>query len=350
MSSDLWIMWLQQLDTKADTFWSHRMFFLDAVAAFRSFQMGSMDWQWGQLLATYSTTFTGEDGSTNPSCSWRVSSKGAMRWARALCWAANLTSFDLKSQKKSQVLLRLPKVFYEYLRLGPNQILRRAITRKVCKFVARLTLRSIRSKAIDMKSSVLPYQGSRGTKESNRGKAMDAFLHALVMIFAFTPVVTVAFFLLPLHRLLWLRRFGFQTVTERYLYNDTKNASNAMAAIATRLMISSRRPFVTGFLPDGLQVLAMRATLSEELHHSTSSPSFVGFASTSNSFTGFHLLWHITRWQLFGRTWHHNKRYGSQWFLSMGSTYLRCVEIGETSRVQPPNPHLEAESDHLTSA
>ena len=43
---------------------------------------------------------------------------------------------------------------------------------------------------------------SQGTKESNGGEAMDPFLHALVMVFAFTPVFTVALLLLPFHGIL----------------------------------------------------------------------------------------------------------------------------------------------------
>lgn len=43
-------------------------------------------------------------------------------------------------------------------------------------------------------------------EESNGGKAVNAFLHALVMIFAFAPVLTVALLLLPSHRRI-LQRF-----------------------------------------------------------------------------------------------------------------------------------------------
>ena len=40
------------------SFCSQTMSFLEAVASLSSFQIGSMDLQWGQLLAMYSTTFT----------------------------------------------------------------------------------------------------------------------------------------------------------------------------------------------------------------------------------------------------------------------------------------------------
>ena len=42
----------------------------------------------------------------------------------------------------------------------------------------------------------------QGAKESNGGEAVDPFLHALVMVFAFTPVFTVALLLLPFHGIL----------------------------------------------------------------------------------------------------------------------------------------------------
>ena len=96
-------------------------------------------------------TFTGEDGSTNASCSCRVSSKGAIRSGRAPCWAANLGSIRVyrsiaaessrpSKMKQNEAATRSNGLrLLRLLRLGPNQVLGSAITREVCKLFARLT-------------------------------------------------------------------------------------------------------------------------------------------------------------------------------------------------------------------
>eukprot|EP00438_Fugacium_kawagutii_P012597 Skav205750 [mRNA] locus=scaffold2771:57800:61385:+ [translate_table: standard] len=123
-----------------------------------------------------------------------------------------------------------------------NEILCIAITSEVCKLLARLT------------------------EESNCGKAVNAFLHALVMIFTFAPVLTVTLLLLPRHR---------------------------------SILRMICRPLVTRFLPHGLQVLTVRTTLGEELHHTTATPSVrLGLVGHLH-LAGCHRS--MMNWQHFGR-------------------------------------------------
>lgn len=135
------------------------------------------------------------------------------------------------------------------------------------------------------------------TKETHRGKAVNTFLHALVMIFTFGPIFTVAFLLLPPHAVLqpiriqliskscdhpWRLSMNFHKFCLNLLYFSFKDSfifpikfPQSFSLIHNIFpLLALFCPLVTGIFPNGLQMLAVRATLSEELHHSTSSPCF----------------------------------------------------------------------------